>query len=233
MDREPTRDERGNADVAERRQRRLPPDERRGEILTAALAVFAELGYRQATLNDVADRVGVTKGCLYHYFESKEQLLVALLRERVASAVRAEEELVTTAGGPGDQLLRSLLERKWQHFQQPGQMELATLAINELAKVPEAGRYLYEEVVKPGRQTLRRALERGIPEGAMAGEEIERAATVVPWMILGVALGQHLFGAIDPTAGPDEKTGETVITMLLRGLAGVGARAAAASQAGR
>ena len=225
MDTEQGRDERENADVAERRQRRLPPDERRGEILTAALAVFAELGYRPATLNDVADRVGVTKGCLYHYFESKEQLLVALLRERVASAVQAEEELVATAGGPGDQLLRALLERKWLHFQQPGQIELATLAINELAKVPEAGRYLYEEVVKPGRQTLCRALERGIPKGAVAGEEIERAATVVPWMILGVALGQHLLGAIDPIAGPDDKTGETVITMLLRGLAGAGAGA--------
>ncbi len=77
--------------------------------------------------------------------------------------------------------------------------------------------------MKPGRQTLRRALERGMPEGAMAGEEIERAATIVPWMILGVALGQHLFGAIDPIVGPDDKTGETVINLLLRGLAGVGA----------
>src|SRR5438477_12404101 len=48
-------------------RRRLPPDERRSEIFQAALAVFSELGYDRATLSDLVERVGVSKGCLYHH----------------------------------------------------------------------------------------------------------------------------------------------------------------------
>jgi len=50
---------------AESKQReRLAPEARRDKLLDAALAVFSELGFERATLNDVADRVGATKGCL-------------------------------------------------------------------------------------------------------------------------------------------------------------------------
>src|SRR5437763_4225231 len=54
-------------------RRRLPPDERRSEIFRAALAVFSDLGYDRATLSDVVERVGVSKACLYHNFESTAQ----------------------------------------------------------------------------------------------------------------------------------------------------------------
>jgi AcrR family transcriptional regulator len=52
------------------------PDERPQELLDAALTVFAERGYRNATLDDVADAAGVTKGTIYHYFSTKEALLL-------------------------------------------------------------------------------------------------------------------------------------------------------------
>src|ERR1041385_9554542 len=73
-------------------RRRLPREVRRDEILAAALAVFSELGFGRATLNDVAEGAGVTKGALYHYFESKEQLFIALLRERLMPHIEAGEE---------------------------------------------------------------------------------------------------------------------------------------------
>lgn len=52
------------------------PDERPQELLDAALTVFAERGYRNATLDEVADAAGVTKGTIYHYFRTKEELLL-------------------------------------------------------------------------------------------------------------------------------------------------------------
>src|SRR5688572_30852495 len=98
----------GGAELKPARQR-LAPEERREAILDAALSAFSDLGYTQATLNDVADRLGVTKGCLYHYFESKEQLLVELIRDRIGSAVSAAQAL-PVAGRSRDQVLRALLE---------------------------------------------------------------------------------------------------------------------------
>jgi AcrR family transcriptional regulator len=57
-------------------------EERRAEIVLAALEVIAERGYRGASMGAVAERVGLTQQGLLHYFPTKEALLVAVLRER-------------------------------------------------------------------------------------------------------------------------------------------------------
>ncbi|UJV46939.1 TetR family transcriptional regulator [Streptomyces sp. AMCC400023] len=57
-------------------------EERRAEIVLAALEVIAERGYRGASMAAVAERVGLTQQGLLHYFPTKEALLVAVLRER-------------------------------------------------------------------------------------------------------------------------------------------------------
>jgi AcrR family transcriptional regulator len=139
----------------------MAPEERRGAILEAALSVFSDLGYTQATLNDVADRLGVTKGCLYHYFESKERLLLDLIEDRIGATVVANEVLASGAGSR-EEVLRLLIEGFWKRFQEPGQIEVAILALSELPKVPEAGRLLYEEVVARSEQTIRYVLQRGL-----------------------------------------------------------------------
>lgn len=61
---------------------RTRSEERRAEIVRAALAVIAERGYRGASLAAVAERVGLTQQGLLHYFPTKEALLVAVLKER-------------------------------------------------------------------------------------------------------------------------------------------------------
>src|SRR4051812_28887798 len=69
---------------------RTRSEERRAEIVRAALEVIAERGYRGATLAAVAERVGLTQQGLMHHFPTKEALLVAVLDARdqwdVASA---------------------------------------------------------------------------------------------------------------------------------------------------
>ncbi|AKJ13420.1 TetR family transcriptional regulator [Streptomyces incarnatus] len=61
---------------------RVRSEERRAEIVGAALEVIAERGYRGASLAAVAERVGLTQQGLLHYFPTKEALLVAVLQER-------------------------------------------------------------------------------------------------------------------------------------------------------
>ncbi|AMM22008.1 hypothetical protein AX769_19985 [Frondihabitans sp. PAMC 28766] len=57
-------------------------DAKRAEILSAALAVIGERGYRHSSLQEIADAVGLTKAGVLHYFDSREDLLVEVLRER-------------------------------------------------------------------------------------------------------------------------------------------------------
>jgi AcrR family transcriptional regulator len=206
------------ADARPPRQR-MAPEERRGAILEAALSVFSDLGYTQATLNDVADRLGVTKGCLYHYFESKERLLLDLIQDRIGAAIIADDAL-SSAEGSREELLRTLLERLWNRFQEPGQIEVAILALTELPKIPEAGRLLHDEVVARSEQTLREVLHRGRRCDEVPAEEIQRAAKMIPLMILGAAMGTRLFRTIDPGQFSAEQTGQTVTAILLHGLSG-------------
>lgn len=61
-----------------------PTEERRSQILEAALKVFAEKGFKRATNKDIADAAGVSPGLLYFYFDNKEDLFFAILENRVA-----------------------------------------------------------------------------------------------------------------------------------------------------
>jgi AcrR family transcriptional regulator len=198
---------------------RLSPEERRSAILGAALSTFADLGYSQATLNDVADRLGVTKGCLYHYFESKEQLLLELIQDRIGSA-EVTGETLAVPGQSREQVLRGLIQRLWKHFQQPGQSEVAILAMTELPKVPEGGKLLFDAIVAPYRETLRQLLEQGHRCDDISDAEIERAARAIPLMIMGVALGSRVFRSVDPVQLSVDQVGNTVTEVLLHGLLG-------------
>jgi TetR/AcrR family transcriptional regulator len=65
---------------------------RRAEILHAALIAFREKGYHTTTLEDIADRLGVRKTALYHYFPDKESILYECHRESLAEIARLIEE---------------------------------------------------------------------------------------------------------------------------------------------
>jgi AcrR family transcriptional regulator len=76
-----------------------PARRRDGDVLAAAIKVFYERGYSDATVQDVADELGILKGSLYHYIDTKEDLLFQLIKEvhvdvlQILEEVRAETEI--------------------------------------------------------------------------------------------------------------------------------------------
>ncbi len=82
-------------------RRRRTQGERRAEtrrkVLDAAAAVFAERGYHGASLDDIADRAGLSKGSVYYNFASKQEFFVAVLRDRIGT--RLDEVRKTLAMG--------------------------------------------------------------------------------------------------------------------------------------
>ena len=69
-----------------------PPDVRKVEIVTATRALFREQGISRTTLKDVAERVGITRGLIYHYFGSMDGLVDVVLEAYVAEFVEAVRE---------------------------------------------------------------------------------------------------------------------------------------------
>jgi AcrR family transcriptional regulator len=74
--------------TAPTRAHRLPPDDRRAAVLDAAREVFTRLGYSTANVADICAAAGIARGTFYLYFDSKTDILVAILRA-VEDRVRA------------------------------------------------------------------------------------------------------------------------------------------------
>ena len=82
---------------------------RPGEILQAALTVFAEKGFAAAKLSEIARRAGVSKAALYLYFETKEDLFRAVARTLVAPNLTAMAAALEASQGPFAELAGALL----------------------------------------------------------------------------------------------------------------------------
>ena len=72
---------------------KAPPVDRRRQILDAAVRVFARQGFHHCRVSDIADEAGVAYGLVYHYFESKEEVLNELFSERWSVLLAAIEEV--------------------------------------------------------------------------------------------------------------------------------------------
>lgn len=86
-------------------------DRRRQAIVEVAATLFGEHGYDAVSLDDVADRLDVTKGSLYYYFASKEELGTAAIETLGNEWTRRLEELAAEHAGSTAELLRALLHR--------------------------------------------------------------------------------------------------------------------------
>lgn len=73
---------------------RLPRDERRAQLLSAALEVFTSAGYHSAAMDEIADRAGVSKPVLYQHFPSKLDLYLAVLDTHIDSLVFAIQKAI-------------------------------------------------------------------------------------------------------------------------------------------
>ncbi|GAB3652280.1 TetR/AcrR family transcriptional regulator [Glycomyces tarimensis] len=79
------------------------------EVLRAALELFAEQGYANTSVQQIVQAAGVTKGAMYHYFTSKDDLLFAIY-ERMLSLQKRRLDEITARGGEAEEVLRAVCE---------------------------------------------------------------------------------------------------------------------------
>jgi CheY-like chemotaxis protein/AcrR family transcriptional regulator len=96
-------------------RKRRTQTSRKREIIAAAKRVFAEKGYEATSVEDVADRVGLLKGSLYHHIASKEEMLVTIVEEFLAASAATLRHASTTAGDARHKLQTFLLARRALH----------------------------------------------------------------------------------------------------------------------
>src|SRR3954471_19692340 len=99
-------------DVQAKRERRK--EARPGELLDAALALFVEKGFTATRSEEVAARAGVSKGTLYLYYPSKEELFKAVVRHNLSNLIAEGIELADSFEGSSSELLVLLMQTWWE-----------------------------------------------------------------------------------------------------------------------
>ncbi|MFD8972168.1 MULTISPECIES: TetR/AcrR family transcriptional regulator [unclassified Streptomyces] len=158
---------------------RARSEERRAEILRAALEVIAERGYRGATLGSVAERVGLTQQGLLHYFPTKETLLIAVLEER---------DRWDTSGGRDREnwrldLLESLVE---YNAMRPGIVQTFSALLGESVTDEHPAREFFTERYGQVRSSMANVLRMEFGERLPSGLTPERAAPLLTAVLDGL-----------------------------------------------
>ncbi|MFI8964944.1 TetR/AcrR family transcriptional regulator [Streptomyces sp. NPDC053493] len=158
---------------------RARSEERRAEIVRAALEVIAERGYRGASLGAVAERVGLTQQGLLHYFPTKEALLVAVLEERDrwdTSGARDREHWRLD-------LMESLVE---YNAMRPGIVQTFSALLGESVTEDHPARAFFTERYTQVRENMAEVLRAEFGDELPGGLTPERAAPLLTAVMDGL-----------------------------------------------
>ena len=179
-------------------------EDKRRQLLDAAVRVFARKGFHASRVGDIAEEAGVAHGLLYHYFKSKDDVLEAVFHEnwnllqlRIASVEETDEPAA-------DQLrhVAAIVLRTWLHLP-----DVVTVVIREFGRSPELAERI-GELAQPI-EVIQRVIARGIERGEFRSDiNPQFAATVVygsiDELLTGWVLGRLPSGEEDVAAA--EKT---------------------------
>jgi AcrR family transcriptional regulator len=205
------------ADAARRTRRK---EARPGELIEAALEVFAVYGFAATRLEDIAARAGVTKGTIYLYFADKEALFEAVVREKLVPLIAQGTARVREFEGSSADLLRAVVRGWWDGVGRSRVAAVPKLVMTEAANFPALAGFYFDNVVQPGRELLASVVARGIERGEFRAVD---PATVVHFVLgpfVYAQVADHSFGYVRPPARVlDEAYVDALIDFVLHALA--------------
>lgn len=176
--------------MARQRNESLPAD-----LTAAALDLFVEKGFAATRLDDVAARAGVSKGTVYLYFKSKEELFKAVIRESIVPVLEQGEAIVAAHQGDSASLLRKVLAGWWQLIGDTALAGVPKLMIAEARNFPEVARFYHEHAIQRGRRLIVGVLERGVASGEFRSLDVNLAFDIIIAPLLMRAIWRVSMGA--------------------------------------
>ena len=192
---------------------------RPAELTAAALEVFVEKGFAATKLADVARRAGVTKGTVYLYFDSKEALFKAVVRETIVPVIAQGEALARAFTGSARELVERLVREYWRLVGETALAGIPKLMMAEAATFPELTRFYYDEVVTRGHRLMAGVIERGIKNGEFRPVDVMVAAKLVMSPLIHATVARRAFASCMPEAFNVQQYLDTHIDLYLHGIA--------------
>jgi len=174
-----------------RRQRRK--EARPAEILDAALEVFSAKGFAAARPAEIAARAGISKGTLYLYFPSKEEMFKAMVRQTVLPNVGQLEVWAKGFEGTAAEMFCGLLARIARIFSTSAIGRMPKIIISEATAFPDLAQFWVTEVVERAFALMRGILDRGVAAGEFSPVRAESVIVLFSPMLM-LAIWNHSIG---------------------------------------
>ncbi|MFW6064796.1 MAG: TetR/AcrR family transcriptional regulator [Candidatus Natronoplasma sp.] len=140
---------------------RKDPDDRKQELIDAAENLFSKVGFKETSVDDICDEVGVAHGLFYYYFDSKEDVIKAITERLIAELETKLEEIVEDTEMQADEKFKSFLDISLQRRKEKTYL----LSFSSKKESPELYYSLYDETVEMLTPYMTKIVEQGIDEG--------------------------------------------------------------------
>ena len=185
---------------AARRERRK--EARPGELLDAALDLFVEKGFAATRSEEVAARAGVSKGTLFLYFPSKEELFKAVVRENISGRFAEWNEEFDRFEGTSAEMVRYCMQVWWERIGATRASGITKLMMSEARNFPELAAFYQQEVIRPATRLIARILQRGVDSGEFRPLDVELSTYSIVAPMLFLIMMKHSLGACVPEDYP-------------------------------
>jgi AcrR family transcriptional regulator len=193
--------------------RSIALEDKRKLLLDAAVRVFARTGYHGSRVGDIAEEAGVAHGLLYHYFDSKEQVLQIVFRENFGELLARFHEVEETDEPAAEKFagIAKILLRTWRN-----DPDLVTVMVREVARSPQLQTQVVE--VREAFAIIERVIVQGQEEGSFRPDIDPHFASWIVYGGLEEVLTGWVLGGL-PDAEEDVARAErTAIELTLGGL---------------
>jgi TetR/AcrR family transcriptional regulator len=189
-----------NARVKHARRKEARP----GELLDAALDLFVAKGFAATRVEEVAAKAGVSKGTLFLYFKSKEELFEAVVRENISNQISQGMVEIENFEGPTTDMLKFAMFAWWERVGNTKASGISKLVMSEASNFPTLANFYHENVVRPGRQLIQAILQRGVDRGEFRSLNMDYAVFSVIAPVMFLTMWKHSWGtcSIDAPIDP-------------------------------
>ena len=190
------------------------PEQRKRQILDAAVRVFARKGYHASRVGDVAEEAGVAYGLVYHYFDSKEAVLRSIFVETWTGMLGTIEAIEAGEESAREQLRKviELVLRTWRR-----DPDLVRVLVREVTRAPQLSREIDE--IELAFAALQRIVERGLQRGEFREDVDPRLAAWILYGAMEEILTGWVLGRLDADDNAVEAAEQSVLTAICDGLA--------------
>lgn len=146
-------------------RREQQKEAKRLALVDAALAVFSRVGFAAAKIDDVAEEAGVSKGTVYLYFDSKEQLFEGMVRAKMSPMLNNAAGLVIDPDQSATDRLKQHLRFFYTKVLDTDRRQIMRLIMSEGPNFPDLAEFYYANVLSRGQAMINAIIQQGIESG--------------------------------------------------------------------